>query len=149
MCSVASVANYLTMKLGRLAFSPPTSRHRKHRIVGIFNSVTQDKYKERIVNSLKTNGSKRIVIATSALSMGVNIPDIRYIVMYAPPPLEIRWICIKKLGELVGMIYHVFDAVLFLYCPNIVVVTFVQYYVIVMKSLVCVEKTLVYMNWYW
>ena len=83
--SVASVVNYLMMKLGRLAFSPPTSKCREHCLVGIFHSVTQDKYKKRIVNSLKTTGSKKIVIATSALSMGVNIPDIRYIVMYGPP----------------------------------------------------------------
>jgi superfamily II DNA helicase RecQ len=46
--------------------------------VGIFHSVTQEKYKERIVKSLKGDGSKRIVIATSALSMGVNFPDIRF-----------------------------------------------------------------------
>ena len=82
MYSVASVVNYLMMKLGRLAFSPPTSKHREHWLVGIFHSVTQDKYKERIVNSLKTSGSKKIVVATSALSMGVNFPNIKFIVMY-------------------------------------------------------------------
>ncbi|CAB4033633.1 mediator of RNA polymerase II transcription subunit 34-like [Paramuricea clavata] len=45
----------------------------------------EEKYKERIVKSLKGDGSKRIIIATSALSMGVNFPDIRFIVMFGPP----------------------------------------------------------------
>ena len=85
MYSVANVANYLMMKLGRQAFYPTTSKEREHCVVGIFHSVTQEKYKERIVKSLKGDGSKRIVIATSALSMGVNFPDIRFIVMYGPP----------------------------------------------------------------
>jgi superfamily II DNA helicase RecQ len=66
--SVAHVANYLMMKLGRQAFYPTTSKEREHCLVGIFHSVTQEKYKERIVKSLKGDGSKRIVIATSALS---------------------------------------------------------------------------------
>ena len=85
MYSVAHVANYLMMKLGRQAFYPTTSKEREHCLVGIFHSVTQEKYKERIVKSLKGDGSKRIVIATSALSMGVNFPDIRFIVMFGPP----------------------------------------------------------------
>ncbi|CAB3977751.1 Hypothetical predicted protein [Paramuricea clavata] len=82
---VAHVANYLMMKLGRQAFYPTTSKEREHCLVGIFHSVTQEKYKERIVKSLKGDGSKRIIIATSALSMGVNFPDIRFIVMFGPP----------------------------------------------------------------
>lgn len=31
-------------------------------------------------------GSKRVVIATCALGMGINFPNVRYVVQYTPPP---------------------------------------------------------------
>ncbi len=37
----------------------------------------QEMYKKQIFDSLKGSGTKRVVIATSALSMGVNFPDAR------------------------------------------------------------------------
>ena len=36
--------------------------------------------KGRVVESFKNNGKNRVVIASSALSMEVNFPDIRYII---------------------------------------------------------------------
>lgn len=83
--SLTQVVNYLIMKLGIHGFYPSSSKQRKDCLVGIFRSMTQEKYKKRIFNSLKGNGIKRGVVATSALSMGVNFPDIKYVVMYGPP----------------------------------------------------------------
>lgn len=37
-----------------------------------------------IMTSFKTDGLKRVVIATSALSMGVNFPNVWYVVMFGP-----------------------------------------------------------------
>ena len=34
---------------------------------------------------LKVNGVCRVVIATTALGMGINIPNVRYVIHYGPP----------------------------------------------------------------
>lgn len=83
--ALTSVVNYLTMQLGEYAFYPNSSRRRKDCLIGIFHSMIQDKYKKRIFDSLKGNGIKRVVVATSALSMGVNFPDVKYVIMHGPP----------------------------------------------------------------
>ncbi|XP_031554742.1 mediator of RNA polymerase II transcription subunit 34-like [Actinia tenebrosa] len=36
------------------------------------------------MEELKSNGKKQIIAATNALSMGVNFPDIRYVVNWGP-----------------------------------------------------------------
>lgn len=46
--------------------------------------MTWQEYKERVVKSMKGEGKKRVIIATSALSMGVNFPDIRFVVHWGP-----------------------------------------------------------------
>ncbi|XP_068734521.1 probable ATP-dependent DNA helicase RecS [Montipora capricornis] len=56
-----------------------------NRIVGIFHSMTLKKYKDRVMDSFKVNaGNVRIVLATSALGMGVNFPDVRYVIHLGP-----------------------------------------------------------------
>ena len=84
MYSIASVFNYLMMSLGEKAFHPSSSRQPKNCLFGIFQSLSHKEYKDRLLNSFKNNGLKRIAIATTALSMGVNFPDVRYVVMYDP-----------------------------------------------------------------
>jgi superfamily II DNA helicase RecQ len=83
--AIASVVNWLMMMLGSAAFVPPTSTARKDCLIGIYHSLTLHPNKEIISQSLKQGGRKRIVVATSALSMGVNFPDIRNVVMFGPP----------------------------------------------------------------
>ena len=39
---------------------------------------------KRLVADLKSDGKKRLVVATTALSMGVNFPDIRYVINWGP-----------------------------------------------------------------
>ena len=54
-------------------------------IVGIFHSMTLKKYKNRVMDSFKVNaGNVRIVLATSALGMGVNFPDVHYVIHVGP-----------------------------------------------------------------
>ena len=84
MYSMASVFNYLMMSLGGNAFHPITSRKRINCFIGLFHSVSHKEYKERLLLSFKNNGLKRVAIATTALSMGVNFPDVRYVVLFGP-----------------------------------------------------------------
>jgi superfamily II DNA helicase RecQ len=83
---VGSVMNYLMMQLGPFAFYPPSSHERMNCLLGIFHSSTLQKYKETLLKSFKEpDGLIRITVATTALSMGVNFPNIRFVVMWGPP----------------------------------------------------------------
>lgn len=84
MYSIASVWNYLMMSLGENAFHPTTSKKREHCVLGIFHSLSLKEYKERLLISFKNDGLKRVALATAALSMGVNFPNVRYIVNFGP-----------------------------------------------------------------
>ena len=81
---IASVFNYLMMSLGEKAFHPSSSRQPKNCLIAIFQSLSHKEYKDRLLNSFKNNGLKLIANATTALSMGVNFPDVRYVMMYGP-----------------------------------------------------------------
>ena len=74
----------MMMTLGEAAFYPRTSRKHEHCLLGIFHSLSLKEYKERLIVSFKGQGPKRVAIATTALSMGVNFPDVRYIVHFGP-----------------------------------------------------------------
>lgn len=84
MRDVANLVNHLMLKLGTSAYIPPTSRKSEDCLIGIYHSLSWKKYKETIVTQLKSNGKKRLVVATTALSMGVNFPNIRYIINWGP-----------------------------------------------------------------
>ena len=57
----------------------------KYRIVDMYTSCTQEKVKENIVKSFcLSTGHLRIVIATIAFSMGLDVPDIRQIIHWGP-----------------------------------------------------------------
>lgn len=74
------------MQLGPNAFYPTTSCERQHCLLGIFHSGTFEKYKEKLLcNFQEPNGPIRVTVATMALSMGVNFPNVRYVVMWGPP----------------------------------------------------------------
>ena len=54
-------------------------------VVAVYHSKSPDNIKELVFSSLlEVDGKCREVIATSALGMGVNIPDVRSIIHYAP-----------------------------------------------------------------
>lgn len=80
---IAQVTNYLLSKLGPHAYDQQ-NKVPQNCFLGIYHSNSWDRNKERISNSLKArNGSiKRVVVATTALCMGVNFPDIRYIITW-------------------------------------------------------------------
>ena len=85
MKEIAIVVDNLLVKLGEYAFHPSSSREKKDLIIGIFHSTSWAESKERIMKSLREDGSKRIIVASTALSMGVNFQNIRYIINWGPP----------------------------------------------------------------
>lgn len=85
LTDIAKVVNWLLMKLGDSAFYPSTSRKREHCLLGIYHSLTREDSKARIAKNFKENGVTRVVLATTALSMGVNFPSVRRVIMFGPP----------------------------------------------------------------
>ena len=85
MSDIAHVVNYLMLKLGRSAFSPQESNAQKDCLIGIYHSSSWQRSKDRVLKSFKAQGKMRVVVASTALSMGVNFPDVRYILNWGPP----------------------------------------------------------------
>ena len=81
MNEIASVANHLLYKLGIHAYDQKL-KSPENCLLSIYHSNTWQASKDRIVTSLKGNGLKRIVVSTTALCMGVNFPNIRYVVIW-------------------------------------------------------------------
>ena len=84
MYDIASVMNHMMLKLGKAAYAPQHSRNADNCIIRIYHSCSWEHSKDKVLKSFKENGKVRIVIALSALSMGVNFPDVRYIINYGP-----------------------------------------------------------------
>ena len=82
---VALMVSFLFEKLGSNLYPPEQPELPANMLVGIYHSHTLQKYKDRVVDAFKHNkGNIRVVVATSALSMGVNFPDIMYVVHAGP-----------------------------------------------------------------
>ena len=78
MNDIAKVVNYLLQKLGDFVYND--TKYQESCYIGIYYSNSWQEGKDRITKSLKGNGLKRVIIATTSLCMGVNFLDIRYIV---------------------------------------------------------------------
>ena len=76
------------------------SDHEQQRHFAMYHAKTPQRIKDLVLTSfLNPDGAIRLVIATSALGMGVNIPNIRRIVNYGVPKDMY-----KVLGEEVEMV---------------------------------------------
>lgn len=85
MSEMASVANYLLFKLGQDAYVSNPSDGSKECLIVIFHSMTWIERKDKFLASFKKADSvARIVVASIALSMGVNFPDVKYVVNWGP-----------------------------------------------------------------
>lgn len=51
----------------------------------MFHSKTKPYNKENVIKSLNGQGNCRVVVATTALGMGLNFPNISHVVMYGAP----------------------------------------------------------------
>ena len=83
---VSVVLSYLLKKLGHLAYMDENKSPTKC-LLGVYHSNSPTELKERVRKSFKNDdGPIRVVIATSALSLGVNFKDITYVIHYGPAP---------------------------------------------------------------
>lgn len=54
----------------------------------MYHSGTVDKTKRNVISSLKDpQGKVRLIVATSALGMGVDIKGLYRVINYGPPPI--------------------------------------------------------------
>ena len=65
-------------------FFPEYSNVRDNCLIGIYHSNSWQSSKDRVLNQFEGAGVKRVIIATTAPCMGVNFPDVRYIINWGP-----------------------------------------------------------------
>ena len=87
MNEIAVVLNYLMSQLGKKVFFPNNSPLKDNCLIGIYHSNSWQSSKNRVVEQFKSCGVKRVIIATTALCMGVNFPDVCFIINWGPARL--------------------------------------------------------------
>ncbi|XP_015255333.1 PREDICTED: probable Werner syndrome ATP-dependent helicase homolog 1 [Cyprinodon variegatus] len=84
--AVGSVFCHLKAKLGEDAWVNRDPEHKaENMLIGMFHSKTLPQYKQRVLASFTGESSCRVVVATTALGMGLNFPNISHVVMYGAP----------------------------------------------------------------
>ena len=87
---------YRTLRrlLGKDFTAPPGfPDFHKHRLVDMYTQASFDPMKKKILESFMTkNGKLRLLIVTSAFSMGVDCPDIRNVVHVGPPSSLVQYV---------------------------------------------------------
>ena len=84
---IAVVVNHLISELGKSVFYPEYSPVQDNGLLGIHHSNSWQSTKDQVLSQFKTDGVKRVLVSTTALCMGVNFPDVRYIVNCGPTRL--------------------------------------------------------------
>ena len=80
------VFRHLRLKLGEELWLDKDPDHKiDNQLVGIFHSRTLPYNKDHVIKSLNGQGNCRVVVATTALGMGLNFPNISHVVMYGAP----------------------------------------------------------------
>ena len=81
------IFNFFMQTLGDQSYWPRQAKKKSaNRIIAMYHSGTAPKIQEHVLSSLKdSEGSVRIVIATSALGMGVDIKGLHRVINYGPP----------------------------------------------------------------
>lgn len=78
---------HFKIELGDHGYSPVfAEQNSRNMVIGMFHHNTLKKHQDRVLDSLfNENGVCRVVFASTALGMGVNIKDIRFVIHYGPP----------------------------------------------------------------
>ena len=84
MDEIAVVVNHLMSQLGKKVFFPNCSPVKDNCLIGIYHSNSWQSSKDRVMEQFKSCGVKRVIIATTALCMGVNFPDVWFIINWGP-----------------------------------------------------------------
>ena len=80
---IASVVSYLLMNLRQNAFVEMEGERLP--LLGVYHAKTWDTQKKRTEEDFKESGVQRVVVATSALGMGINFQNVEYVIHYCPP----------------------------------------------------------------
>lgn len=84
--NVARLFSYLKTELGECAWvGKDPERRAENLLIGMFHSKTLEDNKKRVISSLSGEGNCRVVVATTALGMGLNFPKISHVVLYGVP----------------------------------------------------------------
>ena len=83
---IVCILSFLLMKLGaRGAYIDGEGPASKRRLLGVYYSQTPKSQKDAITYSFEgKSGSVRVIIASSSLSMGVDFPNVQYVIHYGP-----------------------------------------------------------------
>ena len=81
--AISTVLSYLLLVLKEKAFTEGPNGI-KTSLLSVYHAKTWESHKIAI-EDFKSDGLKRVVIATCALGMGVNFPKVKYVVQYVPP----------------------------------------------------------------
>ena len=84
MDEIAIVLNHLMSQLGKKVFFPNCLPVKDNCLIGIYHSNSWQSSKDRVMEQFKSCGVKRVIIATTALCMGVNFPDVCFIINWGP-----------------------------------------------------------------
>ena len=84
MAKIAVILNHLMSQLGKKVFFPNSSPVKDNCLIGIYHSNSWQSSKDRVIEQFKSFGVKRVIIATTALCMGVNFPDVCFIINWGP-----------------------------------------------------------------
>lgn len=84
--AVGKVFCYLKAELGEDCWVNRDPEHKaENSLIGIFHSQTLPHNKARVLNSFGGDGVCRVVVATTALGMGLNFPQVSHVIMYGVP----------------------------------------------------------------
>ena len=81
---LSTILSYLLLVLKEKAFTDDHNGKRTS-LLGVYHAKSWESQKVSIEEDCKSDGLKRVVIATGALGMGINFPRERYVVQYGPP----------------------------------------------------------------
>lgn len=84
MKTVGRVFCHLKAELGEDAWVAKEQKG-ENLILGMFHSQTRPENKSRVLAALTGKGSCRVVVATTALGVGLNFPNVSHVVMYGVP----------------------------------------------------------------
>ena len=82
---IVPILSYLLTKLGENAYISGESPMAERCSIGVYYSMTPHKMKDRVRSSFESGaGTARIVIASTSLSMGVDFPNVTYVIHFGP-----------------------------------------------------------------
>ncbi|XP_031556980.1 Werner syndrome ATP-dependent helicase-like [Actinia tenebrosa] len=79
---------HFKIELGPNAYYPDGSKQlSKNCLIGMYHANTLSKHKERVAEAFfESSANCRVIFATTALGMGINVQDIHQVIHYGPPP---------------------------------------------------------------